>query len=463
MRNFALLAFVVLPFSGSNAADEPLQISSRLELFIDDFLIDTMSNVEQFVHEPAPKDVALVTDKPWEGNTCAYYTLFQDGDLYRMYYRGSHYDTEKKRPAHPEYACYAESKDGIHWTKPELGLFEFNGSKKNNIVWAGKFGTHNFAPFKDANPDCKPEERYKAIAGGYRRGLWTWTSPDGIRWKLTSEEPVITKGAFDSQNLAFWDPNRKLYVDFHRMGRDGRRDIMTCTSKDFRTWTVPVFLNYTGAPKQHLYTNAIRTYDRAPHIYLGFPTRFHPPSQQVEPTVMVSRDGLNFRHWDKAIVPRTAPKDRDGNRSNYLARGLLQLPGNDRELAVYATEAYYTGPDSRIRRFMYRVDGFVSVRAGQRSGQLITKPLVFSGDSLVINYRANDGGKISVGLLDEAGDPIAGFEESKPLAGDEIAETVRWSGGKVGSIAGKSVRVKFGISNADLFSMQFQNAVVPAE
>ena len=108
--------------------------------------------------------------------------------------------------------CYAESKDGIHWSKPELGLFEFGGSKRNNIVWSG-VGTHNFAPFKDANPSCKPEQRYKALALG-NIGLLAFQSPDGVHWSLVQNEPVITKGAFDSQNLAFWDSTRLVTSSF---------------------------------------------------------------------------------------------------------------------------------------------------------------------------------------------------------------------------------------------------------
>ena len=114
--------------------------------------------------QPTPQDVALVTDKPWEGNTCAYYSVFQDGELYRMYYRGSHH-----KPAHEEVTCYAESKDGITWTKPNLGLFEFDGSKENNIVWNG-IGTHCFTPFKDSNPAASQDAKYKALASGRPRG-----------------------------------------------------------------------------------------------------------------------------------------------------------------------------------------------------------------------------------------------------------------------------------------------------
>ena len=155
-------------------AAEPIQLGkygTQRELFVDNHLIDKLTgDAKQHLHRPEPKEVILTTDKPWEGNTCAYYTIFRDGNLFRMYYRGSHWDTKAKKATHSEVTCYAESKDGIHWTKPDLGLFEFNGSKKNNIVFDG-IGTHCFVAFKDGNPKCPPEARYKGIARGRPTGM----------------------------------------------------------------------------------------------------------------------------------------------------------------------------------------------------------------------------------------------------------------------------------------------------
>jgi len=438
------------------AAQEAVDIGSRLEPLVDDFLIQRLDGDAKLqLHKPLPQEVVLVTDEPWEGNTCAYYTVFQDGDRYRMYYRGSHYDVTAKKVAHPETTCYAESRDGVHWEKPALGLCEFQGSKENNIVWNGP-GAHNFAPFKDENPAAPPDARYKALAGG-SGGLYAFQSADGIRWNRILDKPVITKGAFDSQNLAFWDPHAKTYREYHRAFR-GVRDIMTGTSADFLTWTDPVFLEYPGAPTEHLYTNAIRPYPRAEHILIGFPTRFLPRKQQVEPTFMTSRDGQVFHRWTEAIIPLTAPEDRDGNRSNYMTWGLVQLPGSDKEWSVYATEAYYTGPDSRLRRFTYRLDGLVSVHA-DGEGEMVTKPLRFQGDRLVLNYLAAEHGKIRVEIQDDQGKAISGFERDRcqPLTGDAIAGQVAWEGApQWESLRGKPVILRFVLQNADLFSLRFQ-------
>ena len=436
-------------------------IGSRRELFVDDYLVDKLSDAQLKMHLPEARDVALVCDAPWEGNTSAYYTLFADGELFRMYYRGAHFDVQTKKESHPEVTCYAESRDGVNWTKPKLGLFDFNGSKYNNIVWAGE-DTHNFTPFKDANPDCPADARYKALAGGALKwggkGLRAFKSPDGIHWSLVREEPVITDGNFDSQNLAFWHPEQKRYLDFHRKSRDGVRDIMTASSTDFLHWTEPVFLEYGDAPAEHLYTNAIQPYFRAPHLFLGFPTRFQPKHEQVEPILMTSRDGRNFHRWSEPLIPITAPKDRDGNRSNYMTWGLLQLPGQDRELSLYATEAYYAGPASRVRRFTIRTDGFVSVHADSQPGELVTRPLKFAGKSLKLNCAALPGGSVRVEVQDGAGQPIPGFAlaDCKSLEADAIEQSVSWTrGGDVSALAGRPVRLRFVLQNADLYALQF--------
>lgn len=445
------------------AAAEVVQIGDRRELFVDKFLVEQMEGqVDLVLQRPEPREVVLVTDAPWEGNTCAYYTVFRDGDRLRMYYRGSHFDEKTRRTTHEEVACYAESRDGIHWEKPNLGLFEFQGSKENNIVWNG-IGTHDFTPFKDTNPNCTPDAQYKAFGRGRprgKKGLYAFQSPDGIHWSLMKDEPVITTGAFDSQNLAFWDAVRGHYVDYHRMFRNGFRDIMTATSKDFLTWTEPVFLEYPGAPQEHLYTNAILAYHRAPHILLGFPTRYLPDEgSRVEPTLMSSRDGRTFHRWLDPLIPEDAPSDRRGNRSNYMAWGLVELPNHPNELSVYATEAYYTGPDSRLRRFVYRVDGFVSLHGGPDGGRLVTKVLSFRGNRLQLNYRTSETGQVRVELQNEDGAPVPGFSlaDCQPLTGDAVDRNVTWrSGSDVSSLIGKPVRVCFDVRDADVFAWKFE-------
>lgn len=449
--------FVVL-LAAPLFAEEPrvLDLGNRRELFVDDFLIDKLQSAKLRVQQPAPQEVALTADAPWEGNTSAYYTILQDGKTFRMYYRGAHWDEKARKAAHRELACYAESTDGVRFTKPKLGLFEFNGSKENNIVWDGP-GTHNFTPFKDTNPRCRLEARYKALASG-KGGLVAFQSFDGIHWSLMRDRPVITKGAFDSQNLAFWDPHIGKYREYHRGFRNGVRDIMTSTSDDFLNWTEPEYLDYAGAPAEHLYTNAIRPYERSSHLLIGFPTRFEPKSQQVEPIFMSSRDGTTFHRFADAVIPRTAPKDRGGNRSNYMAWGVVQLPGNERELSVYAKEAYYAGPGSRVRRFTFRVDGFAALEADAAGGEMLSKPLRCSGTKLTLNYRARPGGSVRVEVQDEQGKALPGLDLAgcRPLNRDEIAGQVLWTAGRLKSASDQSIRLRIVLKDAQVFALRFE-------
>jgi hypothetical protein len=441
----------------------PLDTGTRLEPFVDDYLIEKVTgDVRQHLHRPEPKEVVLTTNAPWEGNTCAYYTVFRDHSLYRMYYRGWHH--KGKKPVHRDVTCYAESKDGVHWTKPELGLFEFNGSKKNNIVWDG-IGTHCFIAFRDGNPDCPPDAKYKGMGRGHpkaKRGLYLFKSSDGIHWKMIQDKPAITEGAFDSQNLAFWDSHAGLYREYHRTFVNNVRAIMTGTSKDFVNWTKPVLLKYGDAPTQQLYTNAVQPYERAPHILIGFPTRYLPKQgQRVEPTFMASRDGVTFKRWLDPVIPESAPKDRSGNRSNYMAWGIVELPDRPNHLSVYASEAYYTGPDSRLRRFEYRKDGFVSIRGGSKGGELVTKSLMIGklAERLVVNLKTAKGGSVRIGLESPDGKPLDGYgvEDCKPLTGDTIRGHPAWKDGSdISTLKGKAVRLRFQIRNADVYSIQFQ-------
>lgn len=386
-------------------AEPPIDLENRRELFVDDYLIEKLEGVALNLHEPIPREVAIVHDAPWEGETSAYHTVFQDGDLYRMYYRGSGggWRRGKRMERHHmshETTCYAESRDGIHWTKPELGLFEHNGSKANNIVWFGP-GGHNFAPFQDGNPDCPPERRYKALAfmhddkalaeGRRVRCLYAFHSSDGIRWQLTREEPVMTDGAFDSLNVASWDPLRKCYVAFVRKNRPGfGRDAGTATSKDFLNWTDTTRLEYPGSLPAQLYTNGIERYRRAPHLYFGFPMRYVERDYRGEGregygltdgVFMTSRDGLNFHRWDEALIRPGLQPERWVTRNNLTAHGLAitrsGIHGGP-EISLYSTEGYFEGEDCRLRRFTIRVDGFVSVRAPAAGGSLVTKPIKFS-------------------------------------------------------------------------------------
>jgi hypothetical protein len=444
-------------------------MGSRRELFVDGFLVDDLKGASLRLNHPVPKERAITFDMPWEGNTSAYVSVFRDGKRFRMYYRGSNYDWEEREEMH-SVVCYAESPDGKAWTKPDLGLYEFGGSKSNNIVWTG-VGTHNFAAFRDTKPGCAKEARYKALGGTIKEGgLMAFQSHDGIHWELMQTEPVITKGKLDSQNLALWDSVAGLYREYHRGSRDGFRDIMTSTSDDFLRWTEPRFLDFGDAPREHLYTNAVIPYFRAPHLLLGFPKRFLPKRKKVadhplpgvsDGVLMSSRDGYHWHRWFEAFVRPGVQRERWWERNNMVAWGIVPTRGDidedQEEISLYANEGYYeTG--TGLRRHTIRLDGFVSLHTGDEFGEALTRILTFAGDELLINYSTSAAGSIKAEVTDKEGRPVPGFEMERcaEIYGDEIEGTVSWdSDRELRELCGKPVRLRFMMRDADLFSFRF--------
>ena len=330
---FAVLLFATQALSaGSRHETRTLDIGDRLEPMVDDYLIDSMTgDIRLELQTPTSGGKVLDFVKPWEGTTCSYVSVVHGDGLYRMYYRG-HSDPsyavpsllepgEAMIPEHPEVICYAESRDGRTWTKPSLGLVEFNGSKENNIIWDG-FGNHNFMVFLDTNPKTPPEERYKALASGHPnrplKRMVGMVSPDGVHWKPIREEPILTQPPTDwGGDEIFWDAFRNRYAAYLRVwypprhGSTGERRPPTiraiglATSSDFLNWSELEDIDLGKGPRDQFYTNGITPYFRAPHIFLGFPKRFVPwrtrlagsPTNGVSDTVfMTSRDGLS---WDR--------------------------------------------------------------------------------------------------------------------------------------------------------------------
>ncbi len=493
----ALLLALLLPLN-SLPAEEIRQIGSRLELMVDDWLIESLTGAELELHHPVPCEKAWEPKKGNKDISMAFTTIFRDGDIYRMYYRGYASVAEVKDPAHEvpdQVTCYAESTDGIHWTRPNLGIYETTDDRPNNIILTG-VGCHNFTPFKDTNPNCRPEARYKAVGRimfdddpsppepddtGYPWvhgcGLLAYQSPDGIHWSLMQKERIIKKGEFDGQNLAFWDTVRGKYVLYERIWQsDGTRirDIARLTSDDFLHWTDPEWLDYGDVPPEHLYTNAITPYFRAPHLLVGFPMRLvngrmkvpdnpYPSEVAVNDTVfMSSRDGIHFKRWQDAFIRPGPQRGRWWNENNHVAWGILKTKSHiadvPDELSIYSNEDYGTDACAQ-RRYSMRIDGFVSVHASHTGGEMLTHPLVFAGQELVLNYSTSAAGSIRVEIQNQDGKPIPGFAlaDCPTIYGDSIEEAVRWkSGGDVSALAGQSVRLRFVLKDADLYSLQFR-------
>jgi hypothetical protein len=460
-----------------------VEIGSRRELFVDRFLIEDLEGTSLELQKPVDRGTVLKYDQPWEGAFSNYTTVIQDGDRYRLYYRGL--PTAKRELVSDTVTCYAESPDGIHWTKPELGITAVNGSKRNNVILADPTFSSDFSPFLDKRPDVAANERFKALGGTMRTGLVAFASADGIHWRKLREDPVLaptTQPSFDSQNLAFWSDSEHEYVAYYRTfklfpGLGRVRWITRATSGDFVHWSAPEETSFGDAPPEHLYINQTSPYFRAPHIYVSIAARFW-PGRRVLTDEEIARAGIiedyyndvsdvvllttrGGKKYDRTFLesfvrPGPGPKNW-ASRTNYPVLNVVQT--GPEEMSFYVNRDY-AQPTAHVSRYTLRLDGFSSVHAPYAGGEMLTRALVFSGKELEINYSTSAAGSIRVELQDSSGRALPGFSlaDSKEIIGDHIARLVAWkSGSSVAALAGKPVRMRFVMKDADLYSIRFRN------
>lgn len=469
-------------------------IGQRRELFVDAHLIDAgRTTAKEVLHHPVRRECIMTNDAPWEADGWVYYTVVNDCGLLRMYYLCMpmyNRDHTKHEPPF-KHICYAESRDGIHWVKPDLGLCSFHGSTHNNIMVITET-MDAFHVFIDKNPSCRPEERYKAVYTKPGRTLWSMTSADGVHF--TPAHMISDKAMFDSHNVAFWDENLASYVCYHRgwhEGADGKRirDIRRIVSKDFMEWSDQERVHYTDSPYDfHMYTNGIQPYFRAPHLYVALPARytersgwsanydrlcgaehrkwrmqFHPRYglAVTDGLFMSSRDGLNFRRWNEAFLRPGAESGKhwvygDCYASHGLQSTLTQISGEDPELSFYATFNDWSDTPIQVYRYSLRMDGFVS-RSGDYGGAaVVTQPLRFNGDTLTINFSTSAAGSIRIRLENENGEPLDGYDSGE-LFGDATDRIIDFPK-PLSDIRGQAVKMCIDLRDADVYAFRFQKS-----
>lgn len=470
------------------ASAAPLDLGNRLELFVDRYLIDRLDGLRLTLQRPQVREIVFRFDQPWEQPFAGAISIVKDGPTYLMYYRGVNRGANGDYDETSEVSCYAESSDGVHWVRPNLGQFEYRGSKANNIILpAGNPNrvSHNLMVHLDRRPGVPPAERFKAIGGTQKHGLFRYVSGDGKRWRLFSEQPIFVGYALDTLNVLLWSPTENCYAIYLRTWTGGGtpnktemkgvRTVSRSTSVDFATWTDPQPMDIEG-PGEEIYTNGTHPYFRAPHLLIALPFRFW-PARQVYADDAMEEHGVHFTQR-KGISDAVLMTSRGGNRYNrtflesfvrpgpefgaWVARSSVPavgvVPTGQREMSLYTT-THHTMPDYHVLRYSLRTDGFASVNAPYAGGELVTKPLVFSGTKLVLSYETSAGGGIQVEVQDDTGKPLPGFtlDQSPLIIGDEISREVRWkSGAGVATLAGRPVRLRFAMKDADLYSLQFQ-------
>lgn len=495
------LLWMVRPSTGAEESAGIIDVGSRKQLLFDELFLEQSTGVKLRMNTPLqdPEPV-LVADRPWEQNVCGYNTVMFDNGKFRLWYDTISYDEDEQQKH--RYLCYAESTDGVHWVKPDVGVIEFEGSRKNNIVAppSPNASQQGAAVFRDDN--ASPSERYKLWtkyepskeekARGMDRRLYAMVSPDGLCWEMLGSDrgnPPQFGAASDSQNICFWDADVGQYIGFVRKKQKGpapRR--RTCwvgltTSDDFEHWTQAKDIYYADEqmpvpggkpgwlPVVDLYVPGGMKVPGVPDAYVLLPTPyFHWQADAFPSTIDValatSRDRVNW--W------RPAPEDREP----FLRLGLDGSASSGMIMAfpwpiVVGDEiwVYYEGTNrshnagvkkyrSAIFRSRLRRDGFVSVDAGYRGGEFTTPSITFDGERLELNMDGSAGGWLQVEILLADGTPIAGYrlDECDTIRGNSLAKPITWQGeSDVSKLAGKPVRLRLVMRSMKLFAFQFAN------
>ena len=486
-----LLALPLLTLPSSASAKEPLDIGSQRQLFLDDYIVERLEGLKRTMHQPVKRGAVIKPDQAWEVSLQT--RCVPAWDVQRKVFK-LWMITSTNIPGLAG-TSYAESKDGIHWSKPVLRQRQINGSRENNFIvvvggdeWP-KNGIENVVYDPD-DPD--PDRRFKGFYGVINRR--PMVSPDGIHWKLLDAKVLPSS---DESNLSY-DREHKTFIATLKRGGPFGRSHRIWTSQDFTNWKDTGVLFHADKEDQRLakkniaarlanpalqqpVTNNPADYNADIYnlgifhyegIYIGMPAVYHATGKRK-----VNTDGFHLIQLACSRDLRTWK--RLGDRQPFIGPSPAKPENFDRTQLLPPSAPvqhrdelwfYYTGIKYRARPehaddkmgavclAVLRRDGFVSLDAGKDRGQFITKPFVRSGDRLVLNVAAGDGGHAKVEVLDANNKPLPGLglDDCVPLKADGIKQVVSWkSGTDLSQLAGKPVRLRIELKDADLYSFQF--------
>lgn len=471
------------------------------QLFIDDYLVGELRGATKVLHQPVkhPKNPLILRDRKSDGISVGYGAVVYDpaDRLFKLWYNATVVPegvAYRDHQRHQSRTCYATSPDGIAWTKPVTdrqtgaNYIRFEPPEP----WAGGAGVMIDPRVKD--PERRFKMLYVAKPTGQASSLSTRVaySKDGIVWKQEPTNPVIPFS--DTQVAPYWDASIGRFVAYLRFGPPNIRNISRIESEDFIHWSPKVTVvkpsKLDGPSSTCFYGMPAVPYEG---IFIGLLNTYHgetiqpiPPDKlwmdRLDVQLVFSRDGVTWQRVLREGAISTAGLQRDRDWKQAVERAVFLPNGQFKKEWDWGTiyphhpplvvgdeiRFYYTGVAARhwdsyhndrtdtsaIGLATLRLDGFVSVEAGNQEGTLTTKPLVFIGDALQINANAQ-GGSIAVEALDPQGKVIEGFARSdvELLTADKVRHLVKWKAGTdCHLLQARPVRLKFYLKNARLYS-----------
>lgn len=463
----AVTTIFVVGCSWAHEKSDSLQVGRKRFLVLDSRIIDSTENAKLTLGEPQkhPANPLFGEEKPWEArfdNLYASVIYDEEEKIYKCWYnpfivdhsaRGmtpEQRETKYKPPSNRETGvCYATSKDGLQWEKPELGVVEFDGSKKNNIIMRESPGIwgHGVGIYKDPL-DLDPARRYKAIFKSHVMSVGI--SADGIHWDKSLACPEGNAGG-DTHNNVFWAPTLGKYVGITRSNTDYGRLVSRIESEDFVKWSkAEVVLKGVDT---NLQTYAMPTFYHG-GVYLGLIAIHDQKADHVWTELAWSPD---TKQWNR-VCPGS-PLIANSKEEMAYDWGCLYAAATpiflDDEIRIYygGNDGYHYGwRNGFFCLATLRPDGFAGYEPiNTRYGAIVTtKPMIFAGKNLCISADIPPGEYVMVAVKDEQGNKITISKKIKETVTDA---PVQWLGDK--DMQGKRVRLEFVLNTAKLYSFSF--------
>jgi hypothetical protein len=475
----------------------PLNIGNEEVLFIDPATVESTDRILRAFHQPEKRaEPVLGVDTPWEGMTTTLPCVLYDEKetKFRMWYSTFFIPEEFRRkgevPGDDKLSsriCYAESNDGVHWEKPRLGLFKFDG-QDTNVVLEEMVGWRAVSAVLEL-----PEKARLGRFILYRANPDNlYVSDDGIRWKQVTNMSYRS----DSGSLMY-DPKRNRLVwcvktggqrydgtwEGHAVGMALMEKLPEAVSKNaWQQWPPkPVFIpdeeDDLDARSQGFTNRGFYMWTGWPYgsAYLGWLWRYdrwippHPHDGPLYMELVYSPDGENWKRIPERPVILPYGDVGDFDSSHALTCNPPIRVGDELWIYYAGSEATHgwnldsgiQWKGGRMRHAIgvakWRLDGFMSLDA-IGVGSFTTRPFVFEGRTLNINFKSPNG-FVKVGIIDENEKAFADFSpaDCDQIQGDSVRQLVSWKGNSdVSALAGKPVRLRFEMMHAAVYSFQFR-------